>query len=134
MPNFFSQAVFSNILRFLIKAAQDKRVVPYNELENIFGLSHNMAGYYAGMVGEFCLEHDWPLLNSLVVNTTHCKPSGGFDHYEGISEQSWGDCLAECWQKFHMKTSREQQVRNYSGLTQLVRDWDYEGAPASKFN
>lgn len=129
MPNFYNHAVFSNILRFLIKAAQDKRVVLYNELEVLFGLSHNMAGFYAGMVGDFCLEHEWPLLNALIINTRECKPSGGFSHYEEVSEQSWGDSLAGCWQRFHISSSREQQVRNFSGLTQLVRDWQPNNVP-----
>ncbi len=126
MPNFYSPAVFANILRYLIQAAQDKRVVPYNELENLFGLSHNMAGYYAGRVGQFCLDKEWPLLNALVVNTKECRPSDGFDYYEEQSEMSWGECLSECWVNFHIKTPREQQVRNFSGLTALVREWECE--------
>ncbi|MDU8499906.1 hypothetical protein RYB01_12020 [Pseudomonas syringae] len=128
MPAYFKLEVFSNILRYLILAAQAKRVVPYNELENAFGLSHNMAGYYAGIVGDFCHDNDWPLLNSLVINTTTCMPSEGFDAYLEDSKMNWGECLAQCWKHFHLTTSREHQVRNFSGLTSLVREWGKEGA------
>lgn len=123
MPAYFKLEVFSNILRYLILAAQSKRVVPYNELENAFGLSHNMAGYYAGIVGTFCHDNNWPLLNSLVINTTSCMPSEGFDAYLDDSGMNWGECLAECWKHFHLTTSREHQVKNFSGLTSLVREW-----------
>jgi hypothetical protein len=122
MPNYFNPAVFANILRYLILAAQNKRVVPYNELENAFGLGHNMAGYYAGRVGAFCQEHDWPLLNALVVNTTTCMPSDGFNTFLE-EDMSWGDCLASCWKAFHLTTTREHQVRNFTGLTKLTRQW-----------
>jgi hypothetical protein len=127
MPAYFDLKVFSNILRYLILAAQTKRVVPYNELENAFGLSHNMAGFYAGTVGNFCGDNGWPLLNALVVNTTTCMPSEGFDAYLEDSDLSWGDCLAQCWKHFHLTTSRELQVRNFSGLTTLVREWGKDG-------
>ncbi|RON96496.1 hypothetical protein BK672_07990 [Pseudomonas fluorescens] len=123
MPSYFNLDTFSSILRYLILAAQAKRVVPYNELENAFGLSHNMAGFYAGMVGNFCYDNKLPLLNSLVINTTACKPSEGFDAYLDDSKMTWGDCLAQCWKYFHLTTSRVHQVKNFSGLTDLVRKW-----------
>lgn len=127
MPAYFKPEVFANILRYLIHAAQNKRVVPYYELENLFGLSHNMAGYYAGQVGDFCLDHDWPLLNAMVVNTTTCMPSEGFDLYlqrkQERTDTDWGMCLARCWKEFHLPTSREHQVRNFSGLSDLARTW-----------
>jgi hypothetical protein len=123
MPAYFSLDVFSNVLRYLILAAQAKRVVPYNELENAFGLSHNMAGFYAGVVGDFCRDKKMPLLNSLVVNTTSCTPSEGFDAYLDDSQKNWGECLAHCWKYFHLTTSREHQVKNFSGLTNAVREW-----------
>ena len=128
MPAYFKLEVFSNILRYLVLAAQAKRVVPYHELENAFGLSHNMAGYYAGIVGDFCNDNDWPLLNSLVINTSSCMPSEGFDTYLVNLDVSWGECLAQCWKHFHLATSREHQVRNFSGLTSLVREWGKDGA------
>ncbi|CAI8824011.1 AAA-ATPase_like domain-containing protein [Pseudomonas sp. IT-232MI5] len=123
MPAYFKLDTFSNILRYLILAAQAKRVVPYNELENAFGLSHNMAGRYAGAVGDFCRDNKLPLLNALVINTTVCKPSDGFDDYLDDSGMTWGDCLAHCWRYFHLTTSRTHQVKNFSGLTELVREW-----------
>lgn len=129
MPTYYNPVVFSLIVRYLIKAAQDKRAVPYFELENLFGLSHNMAGFYAGCVGNFCQEQGWPrpLLNSLVINTKNCQPSEGFDGYLP-EDKSWGNCLSECWAYFHVTSPREQQVRNFSGLTKLLRDWSLNTA------
>lgn len=128
MPAYFKIEVFSNILRYLVFAAQSKRVVPYSELENVFGLSHNMAGFYSGMVGNFCRDNQWPLLNALVINMTTCMPSDGFDAYLEEAEMTWGECLAQCWTHFHLKTSREHQVTNFSGLTALVREWGESAA------
>ena len=115
--------IVAYMLRYLIQAAQQKRVVPYHELENIFGLSHNMAGYYTGQVGEFCQDQGWPLLNALVINTTHCKPSAGFEPFLNSDGNEWGECLANCWREFHLPTTRELQVRNFSGLNKMVQEW-----------
>jgi hypothetical protein len=123
MPAYFSSDVFSNILRYLIMAAQNKRFVPYNELENVFGLSHNMAGFYAGKVGDFCLDYEWPLLNALIISTTECRPSHGFDDYLVGVYNNWGDCISDCFKTFHLSTSRAHQVKNFSGLTKLSREW-----------
>lgn len=124
MPTYFNAAVLSNILRYLILAAQSKRLVPYHELENVFGLSHNMAGYYSGSVGDFCIGQKWPLLNALVINTTECKPSGGFDAYlEEYGYEDWGEAISHCFKYFHQKTSRSAQVKNFSGLGNIVKEW-----------
>ena len=124
MPTYFNSAVLANILRYLIHAAQQKRLVPYHELENLFGLSHNMAGFYSGKVGDFCLEQEWPMLNALVINTTHCIPSHGFDYYlKKYDCDNWGEALSHCFKYFHQKSSRAQQVQHYSGLTKVVKEW-----------
>lgn len=128
MPTYFSPEIFASYLRYLVQAAQNKRVVPYHELENVFGLGHNMVGYYAGQVGDFCNHHDWPLLNALVISATTCMPSDGFDSYLRGRQTTWGDCLAECWREFHLTTSRAHQVRNFSGLTSMAREWASSGA------
>lgn len=127
MPSYYLPEVLASIIRYLIKAAQDKRVVPYYELENIFGLSHNMAGFYAGRVGDFCLAQDMPLLNALVVNTTDCMPSHGFASYQESRNADWVTCLVQCWKEYHLPSPRELQVRNFSGLTAKVRDWSNAG-------
>lgn len=117
-------STLSNIIRFLIKTAQEKRVVMYYELENLFGLSHKAAGDYAGAVGDFCIDKEYPLLNSLIINATTCKPSKGFDKYlADLEYDNWGDCLAGCWRYFHITSSRDIQVRNFTGLNVVVREW-----------
>ncbi len=128
MSTYFNSAVLANILRYLIHAAQQKRLVPYYELENLFGLSHNMAGDYAGKVGNFCLANKgWPLLNALVINTRDCSPSHGFDSYLADSQyENWGEALSGCFKYFHQPSSRAKQVEHYSGLSKVVKAWSKE--------
>lgn len=48
----FQPEKFKVFVRYLIGVAKDKRCVPYNELENIFGFSHNQVGFYLGVLGD----------------------------------------------------------------------------------
>lgn len=124
---------FDYFLRHLSQVAQDKRVVPYNELENAFGLSHNMVGEYAGAVGKFCIDNNYPLLNSLIINITDCAPSEGFhawylesdvgDAHYPYTGLSWGEMISACWRFFHVTSSRAKQVQNFSGMTPVHRSW-----------
>lgn len=72
---------FDCLYRYLILVAQNKRVVMYHELESVFRLSHKLVGLYAGAIGDFCLEQNLPLLNSLIVSAQECQPSDGFANY-----------------------------------------------------
>lgn len=111
------------LYRYLVLAAQDKRVVMYHELESVFRLSHKLVGLYAGAIGDFCLEQKLPLLNGLIVSATNCQPSEGFDSYlQKSGLNSWGDCLAECWKKYHVVTTQEQKRGNYQGITDLIEN------------
>ena len=77
---------FDCLYRYLILVAQNKRVVMYHELESVFRLSHKLVGLYAGAIGDFCLEQNLPLLNSLIVSAQECQPSDGFANY---LEKKW---------------------------------------------
>ena len=74
MTTFYCDpTVLNGLIRLLIKAAQDKRLVPYYEAENAFGLSHHTMSFYAGEIGHFCKEHEMPLLNSLLISSTFAR-------------------------------------------------------------
>jgi hypothetical protein len=134
MPDYYNHAVFSVLVRAMIKVAEDKRVITYAELENLLGLSHNMVAEYSRILGRFCNDEQIPLLNGLIVNTKDAKPSSGFDlclaeyaarkNIHRDNPFTWGDCVAECWSHFHIPSPRTSQVRNYSGLTQRLRAWN----------
>ena len=122
MKYFCEPTVLNGILRYLIKAAQDKRLVTYQEIENIFGLSHNIMAFYAGEVGYFCQDHELPLLNSLLISSTFCRPSEGWDSFPE-DNTTWEDHLIHCFQFYHITTSREMQTRNFKGLNHLCREF-----------
>lgn len=122
VTQFCDPVVLNGIVRMLVKAAQDKRLVPYYEVENAFGLAHHTMAYYAGEVGHFCKEHDLPLLNSLLISSTFCRPSDGFDSYPE-NGKSWEACMIECFKTYHITTSREMQTRNFKGFNLLCREY-----------
>jgi len=100
----------------MIQVAKDKRCVPYYELENIFGLSHKQVGFYAGKLGDFCLDKTWPALNGLIISSSDCVPSEGFNWYQKKFKKSWGEIISDCWKKFHVTGTRKKQVQDFSGL------------------
>ncbi|KAA3615826.1 MAG: hypothetical protein D8M58_16705 [Calditrichaeota bacterium] len=112
----FSPDKFKCFVRYLIQAAKDKRCVTYKELENLFGLSHKQAGHYAGKLGDYCLESDLPALNGLIISSTQCVPSEGFNWYQEQFGMSWGELVSKCWKYFHVTSTREKQVQDFSGL------------------
>ena len=74
-----SDEKFKCFVRYMINAAKQKRCVPYFEIENVFGLSHKQAGEYAGALGDFCMFAKYPPLNGLIISSTTCIPSHGFN-------------------------------------------------------
>jgi hypothetical protein len=117
----FQPEKFKVFVRYLIQVAKDKRCVPYSELEHVFGLSHGQVGYYAGMLGDYCFVRKLPLFNGLIINSTNCVPSHGFDWYREKCGRSWGEVISECWKLVHVTSSHENQVQDFSG-----RDSDVE--------
>ena len=117
----FQPEKFKIFVRYLIQVAKEKRCVPYNELENVFGLSHKQIGYYAGRLGDYCILRKIPPLNGLIINATDCVPSHGFNWYQEQYKKSWGEGVSGCWKKFRVTTTREKQVQDFS-----QRDSDIE--------
>ncbi|KAA8976585.1 hypothetical protein [Halospina sp. K52047b] len=107
---------FKAFVRYMINAAKQKRCVPYYELENIFGLSHELAGKYAGALGDFCAQEGYPPLNGLIISSTDCIPSYGFDWYQEQYGKEWGKVVRDCWARFHVKSSRAKQTQDFGGL------------------
>lgn len=110
----FSEDKFKCFVRYMIQVAKQKRCVPYVELENVFGLGHGQLGWYAGMLGDYCTSRKLPLLNGLIISSTDCAPSQGFDWYEQQYKKSWGEIVTECWKELHVTTSRAKQSEGFS--------------------
>ncbi len=110
----FQPEKFKVFSRYLIQVAKEKRCVPYYELENVFGLSHKQVGYYAGRLGDYCISRKMPPLNGLMVSATDCVPSQGFDWYQQQYKMSWGEVLSSCWREYHVTSTREKQVQDFS--------------------
>ena len=111
---YFSPDKFKCFVRYLIQVAKHKRCVTYVELENIFGLSHDQVGYYAGVLGGYCLERDLPMLNGLIISSSNSVPSEGFDWFQKKYNKTWGEIVSDCWKKFHVTSSRGKQSQDFS--------------------
>lgn len=128
----FQGEKFKVFVRYLLQVAKDKRCVPYNELENVFGLSHGQVGYYAGMLGDYCFARGIPPLNGLIISSTDCVPSRGFGWYQEQYDRTWGEIVSECWRHFHVTSSREKQVQDFSRRDADVDEFlnEYEAPPS----
>jgi len=117
--------VFIVFVRYMINAARQKRLVPYYELENIFGLSHRIAGYYAGGLGHFCEQHRLPVLNSLIVNAGSARPGEGFDEwqYEAGRDVDEAEEMLKCFKRFHATSSSEYKTEHFAEINQVIREW-----------
>ncbi|MGA7578433.1 MAG: hypothetical protein ACLQUW_01185 [Desulfobaccales bacterium] len=111
---------FKCFVRYMINAAKQKRCVPYYEIENVFGLNHKQAGWYAGKLGDLCIYLKFPPLNGLVISSTACIPSHGFNWYQNTYGKPWGEIVQACWKKFHIKSSRAKQAQDFDGLDAII--------------
>jgi len=118
-----SSEKFKCFVRYMIPAAKQKRCVPYVELENLFGLAHDQAGWYAGILGDYCLARKLPMLNGLIISSTTCSPSEGFDWYQERYQKSWGKIVSECWEFFHVASTRAKQSQDFSKRDKDVEDY-----------
>lgn len=107
---------FKAFVRYMVNAAKQKRCVPYVEVENVFGLSHKQAGLYAGKLGDYCNAVGYPPLNGLIISSTDCVPSNGFDWYQQQYGKSWGEIVKDCWFRFRVTSSREKQSQDFGGI------------------
>lgn len=92
---------FKCFVRYLIQVAKEKRCVTYRELENLFGLNHDLVGTYAGAIGDYCINRNLPPLNALIISSSDCKPSGGYSWYHEHWGKPWGEVVSACWKHFH---------------------------------
>ena len=73
------------------------------------------------------------MLNALIINSSECMPSNGFDEYlkdynetyelKGDDERDWGELVAECWAHYHIKQNKKQQFGAYTDLKEEVGEW-----------
>ena len=111
---------FKAFVRYMINAAKQKRCVPYYEVENIFGLSHKQAGFYAGELGNFCAATELPPLNGLIISSTECVPSNGFEWYQRQYGKPWGEIVTDCWLRFRVTSSRAKQSQDFGGIDKRI--------------
>jgi hypothetical protein len=119
----FSEDKFKAFVRYMIQAAKQKRCVPYVELENVFGLGHGQVGLYSGRLGDYCNSRKLPILNGLIISSTDCAPSDGFDWYQKKYGKSWGQIVSECWREFHTTSSRAKQSEHFSDRDKDVQEF-----------
>lgn len=99
-----NQEKFKIAVRFLMKAASEKRCVSYLEFESILGIDRNRVGIYLGAVNVFCKATRIPTLNMLVIESDTCQPN-----YQVDSEyKSWGEAVAACWRKYNTSVERQK--------------------------
>ena len=71
-------------------------------------------------LGKFVLTY---LLNGLIISSTDCVPSEGFDWYQQEYKRSWGEIVSECWKCFHVTSSRSKQSQDFSRRDSDVDDF-----------
>lgn len=99
---------FECLIRYLVVAAREWRLVSYTELQEFTGLNFESMGTYLGFVGDFCLAHNWGKLPAIVISA-ECLPSDGYlvwrqrnslpDHGEKV--ENWGWDLSEALRKYY---------------------------------
>lgn len=53
-------------------------------------------------------------LNGLIISSTDCRPSEGYEWCEQKYGKSWGEAVSECWKLMHVSASRKSQVQDFS--------------------
>jgi hypothetical protein len=119
----FQAEKFKVFVRFMINVAKEKRCVTYSEIENVFGLSHEAAGFYAGALGHYCLFKKLRALNSLIISSTECIPSDGFDWYFEQYKMSWGEMVSSCFREFHVTQAPSKRSQDFGGRDSDVQEW-----------
>ncbi len=118
---------FICFVRYMIKAAREKRCVPYSELMNITGLSRKQIGVFSAKLAVFCDYNKWPFLNSLIINLSSSEPSGGFDDFmkKYSTDIDWRTEHIKCWKRFHVPEAQGRGNQFFSGLdAKISKLWD----------
>lgn len=118
--NELNKMKFDGVLRFLIVAAEKKRLVEYSEINKVFGISLEDIRDYAGFLGDYCEENKIPYLNSLIINTTNGMPGDDFFTWAEDSKDNWGGYVAECFSHYHLPLDNSVRFRNTSGISDKI--------------
>ena len=121
--NDLDSGKFDMLVRFMIVAAEKKRLVEYGEINKVFGISLEDIRDYAGFLGDFCEDNNYPYLNSLIVNTTNGMPGEDFFTWADDHADNWGKYVSECFSKFHLPTDNTVRFRNTSGLSNYIENF-----------
>lgn len=111
---------FDMLVRFMIVAAEKKRLVEYGEINKVFGISLEDIRDYAGFLGDFCGANGYPCLNSLIINTTNGMPGDDFFTWAEDAKDNWGEYVPGCFSCFHLPVDNKVRFRNTSGISQYV--------------
>lgn len=114
---------FDCIARFMIVAAEKKRLVEYSEINKIFGIPLEDIRDYAGFLGDYCREKGLPYLNSLIINTINGMPGDDFFTWAGDTKtkDKWGEYVAECFSHFNLPVGNKVRFKNTSGLSDKIK-------------
>ena len=111
---------FDGIVRFMIVAAENKRLVEYSEINKVFGIPLEDIRDYAGFLGDYCDENKLPFLNSLIINTTNGMPGDDFFTWADDTKDNWGEYVAECFSHYHLPLDNAVRFKNTSGISKTI--------------
>jgi hypothetical protein len=117
---------FRAMVRAMPYWARTNGTVTYRQMCNTVGIPWQLAGLYCGALGEFCLENDWPILNSLVVNEATERPGSDFKTWKNSvgCTLTLGAVQAKCRAYFRQfKSHSEMSKLVYSGIDQKIKNF-----------
>lgn len=88
--------LFKMLVRYMIVAAEKKRLVEYSEINKVFGIPLEDIRDYAGFLGDYCDIKKGPYLNSLIINTSNGMPGDDFFTWAEDTKDNWGEYVAYC--------------------------------------
>ncbi len=114
---------FDMLVRFMIVAAEKKRLVEYSEINKVFGIPLEDIRDYAGYLGDFCYTNNYPYLNCLIINTTNGMPGDDFFTWAEDTKDNWGEYVAESFSYFHLPIDNSVRFRNTSGISSKIEEF-----------
>ncbi|OIO05321.1 MAG: hypothetical protein AUJ49_01485 [Desulfovibrionaceae bacterium CG1_02_65_16] len=119
---------FDILVRFMIVAAERKRLVEYGELTKVFGISLQDLRDYAKWLGDYCVSVGKPPLSALIVNTTDGRP--GDDYYVWYSsthgmekkdaDSAWGKSVADCFVSYKVPINNAKRFENIAKISKSI--------------
>ena len=112
----YNEQKLAYIIRYLIFCAEKKDFLQYDDIRKIFGVSGENLGEYAGAVGDYCLKHNLPLLNALIVNTSGSVGYGWKDWVKSKKAPiTWEDAVNKCFKTYHI-SQRTNRFKPYNDV------------------